>query len=92
MLSFRTASTYSLANTYIYFVYLYQLFPSELDLLTRFTIVMESIRAKKLGTDLFFFHIKYNHSDEVLNMLRRGEVDVNDRDINGFTALHVKPI
>jgi hypothetical protein len=52
---------------------------------------MESIRAKKLGTDLFFFHIKYNHSDEVINMLRRGEVDVNDRDINGFTALHVKP-
>jgi len=60
--------------------------------LTKFTIDMESIRAKKLGTDLFFFHIKYNHSDEVINMLRRGEVDVNDRDINGFTALHVKPM
>ena len=50
---------------------------------------MESVRAKKLGTDLFFFHIKYQHSDEVINMLRRKEVDVNDRDINGFTAVHV---
>lgn len=50
---------------------------------------MQSIKARTIGTDLLFYHLKYQHTEEILRMLQNHEVTPNDQDINGMTALHV---
>lgn len=50
---------------------------------------MHTLRVKTLGTDLLFYHIKYEQVEEILSMLQRNEVDVNHQDVNGATGLHV---
>ena len=50
---------------------------------------MQSIRVRTIGTDLLFYHLKYQQIEEVQLMLQRGEVNVNDQDINGKSALHI---
>ena len=50
---------------------------------------MQSIRVRTIGTDLLFYHLKYQQIEEVQTMLQRGEVNINDQDINGKTALHI---
>ena len=53
---------------------------------------MLPVEAKKIGTDLFFFNLKYNKTEEALALLKAGEVGINDWDINGVTALHLAVI
>ncbi|CAG9312185.1 unnamed protein product [Blepharisma stoltei] len=50
---------------------------------------MQSLRTKTIGTDLLFYHLKYQHTEEILRMLQNREVTPNDQDINGMTSLHV---
>jgi ankyrin repeat protein len=50
---------------------------------------MQSIRVRTIGTDLLFYHLKYQQIEEVQSMLQRQEVDVNGQDINGKTGLHI---
>lgn len=50
---------------------------------------MQSLRARTIGTDLMFYYLKYQQVEEVSQMLQRREVNVNDQDVNGKTALHV---
>lgn len=50
---------------------------------------MQSIKVRTIGTDLLFYHLKYQQVEEATLMLQRREVNVNDQDINGKTALHV---
>jgi len=46
-------------------------------------------RTRGVGTDLMFYHIKSQQVEEVLQLLTREEVSINQQDINGETALHV---
>ena len=50
---------------------------------------MLPVQAKKIGTDLFFYNLKYNKTEDALALLKAGEVEINDWDINGVTALHL---
>jgi ankyrin repeat protein len=50
---------------------------------------MQSIRVRTIGTDLLFYHLKYQQIEEATIMLQRREVNVNDQDVNGKTALHI---
>lgn len=50
---------------------------------------MQPVKFRRLGTEMLFYYIKYDQTEEVLGMLHRHEVDPNDQDINGSTSLHI---
>lgn len=50
---------------------------------------MQSSQPRRLGTDLLLYYIKYEQTEEVLNMIHQREVFINDVDINGMTPLQV---
>jgi hypothetical protein len=53
---------------------------------------MLPVQAKSIGTDLFFYNLKYGKTEEALALLETQEVGINDTDINGVTALHLAVI
>lgn len=44
---------------------------------------------KKLGADLLFHAIVHGNTQEAIALIEDGEVDVNCKNINGKTPLHV---
>ena len=46
-------------------------------------------KIKKLGNDLFFKAINEHNVHEVIALISDNEVDINCRNINGQTPLHV---
>ncbi len=46
--------------------------------------------AKKMGADLMFHAIVHGNTQEAIALLEDGEVDVNCKNINGKTPLHVR--
>jgi ankyrin repeat protein len=50
---------------------------------------MQPVKFRRLGTEMLFYYIKYEQTEEVLGMLHRHEVEPDDQDINGNTSLHI---
>ena len=48
-------------------------------------------RVKKVGSDIMFHAIEHGNVHDVIALLADNEVDVNCKNINGQTPLHVSP-